>query len=230
MSTPLYTMDRPSYGPHPTAGPGGVDTTVLRPRRSPARVVLGLLTAALLALVFVWISQRADEKTPVLAVTRAVAVGQQLAAADLVAVRVAVEPGVPVVPASQLDQVAGHTAAVPLVRGALLAPRQIGAPAWPGLGQAEIALAVKAGHAPAGLQPGATVMVLITPTAGPAGTGGGQSSDAVGVQAPATLVAVDRASDGSATVTVSLLVGRSDGMRLAGTAGDVSLVLLAPRN
>jgi hypothetical protein len=227
MVSPLQSLDRPNVNGRGVPPPVPVlDTTGLRPRRSPARLLAGLLLAAVLAFVFVWWSQRSDLKQPVLAVTRAVAAGQTLTSADLVAVRVAVETGVPVVPASDLDQVVGHTAAVPLVRGALLAPRQVGAPSWPPSGQAEIALLVKAGHAPAGVQPGASVMVLITPTTT---GGGGQNASASQVQAAARVVGVDRSADGSGAVTVSLLVGQDDGMRLAGSTGEVSLVLLAPQ-
>jgi hypothetical protein len=233
MVSPLQTLDPPHYNGRAGGPPATVDTAALRPRRSPLRFVAALLVVAVVVLVFVTVALRADNKQPVLAAAQPVAAGQQLTRADLVVVRVAVETGVPVVPAASLDQVVGHTAAVPLVRGALLAPRQVGPAAWPPAGQAVLALPMKAGHTPSGLATGATVMVLIAPAAGPgSGAGAAGSSGASGSQqAAATVVAVDRASDGSGTVTVSLLLSRDAAVRLAGVAGgEVSLVLLAPQN
>jgi SAF domain len=227
MASPLRTLDPPRFNGRPTTPSSTVDTTSLRPRRSPARFVFGVLLAAVTVLVFVTVALRADHQQPVLAVARPVAAGQQLSAGDLVVVRVSVEPGVPVVPAGSLDDVLGRTAAVPLVRGALLAPRQLGPAAWPPAGQAVLAVPVKAGHAPAGLSAGATVMVLVTPAvAGGAPTTG--SGSAV-VQAQATVVSVQTASDGSGSVIVSLVLDQDAALRLAGAgAGDAQLVQLAP--
>ena len=227
MVSPLRTLDPPRFNGTTASPASTVDTTGLRPRRSPARFVLGVLLAAVTVLLFVTVALRADHKQPVLAVARPVAAGQQLSAADLVVVRVSVESGVPVVPAGSLDNVLGRTAAVPLVRGALLAPRQVGPAAWPPAGQAVLAVPVKAGHAPAGLSPGATVMVLVTPAVAGGGSATGSGS---GVQqAPATVASVQPASDGSGSVIVSLVLDQDAALRLAGAgAGDVQLVQLAP--
>jgi hypothetical protein len=235
MSSPSQMLEPPRYNGRAAAPPSAPDAVGLRPRRAPGRFVLALLGVAVVVLVFVTVALRADNKQPVLAVAQPVAVGQQLTSADVVVVRVAVEVGVPVVPAASIDQVVGHTAAVPLVRGALLAPRQVGPAAWPPVGQAVLALPVKAGHAPIGLAAGASVMVLVTPTTGTTGTGGGPAGPSGGAgggqQALATVVAFTPATDGSGTATVSLLLAQDAAMRLAGVAGgDVSLVLLAPQN
>ena len=228
MVSPLRTLDPPRFNGRTTPPASTVDTTNLRPRRSPGRFLLGVLLAAVAVLVFVTVALRADDRQPVLAVAQPVAAGQQLTRADLVVVQVSVEAGLPVVPAASLDDVVGHSAAVPLVRGALLAPRQVGPAAWPPAGQAVLALPVKAGHAPAGLSAGATVMVPVAP---PAGNGASTSGSGSSVpRAPATVVTVEPAGDGSGTVTVSLLLAQDAALRLAGSgAGDVSLVQLAPQ-
>jgi hypothetical protein len=232
MSSPVQMLDPPRYNGRVTAAPPSADAIGLRPRSSPGRFVLALLGVAVVVLVFVTVALRADDKQPVLAVAQPVAAGQQLTSADVVVVHVAVEAGVPVVPAASIDRVVGHTAAVPLVRGALLAPRQVGPAAWPPAGQAVLALPVKAGHSPTGLAAGASVMVLVTPTTGTTGGGPSGSPGGTGGQrAPATMVAFTPAADGSGTATVSLLLTQDAAMRLAGVAGgDVSLVLLAPQN
>jgi hypothetical protein len=231
VTTTLRTLERPTYNGNGRADtPTAAEAAPLRPRRSAGRFLFGLLLAAVVVLVFVTVALRADHKQPVLAVARPVAAGAQLSAASLIVVRVAVEDGVPVVPAVQLDQMIGRTAAVPLVRGALLAPRQVGPPAWPPAGQAVLALPVKAGHAPTDLVAGSTVMVLVAPGTGSTGGQAVSSGQATqSVQAPATVVAVDRAADGSGATSVSLLLGQDAAVRLAGAAGgDASLVLLAP--
>jgi SAF domain len=192
-------------------------------RRSPARLVAGLIVVAAAVLAFVTLDLRADHKRQVLAVTTSVAAGQPLSAADVVAVAVDAEAGIPLVPASELASVVGRTAAVPLVRGQLLAPRLLGPAAFPPAGQAVIAVDVKPGQAPAGLQPGSAVLVLTAPAADASGA----SASAGAATVSATVIAVDEAADGSGDLVVSLLMSRSDAVALGGTAtSSVSLVLV----
>ncbi len=192
-------------------------------RRSAPRAVAGLLVTTLAVLVFVTIDLRAGHQRQVLAVTTAVAAGQPLSADDVVAVAVSAESGVPLVAASDLATVIGRTAAVPLVRGELLAPRLLGPASFPPDGQAVIGIDIKPGQAPAGLQPGSTVLVLATPA-------GSDSATAAPVAAPAvqaSVMSVDVAADGSGDLVVSLLVARDAAVSLGGvTVGSVSLVIV----
>jgi hypothetical protein len=191
-------------------------------RRSPVRLVAGLLVVATAVLTFVTLDLNADHKQQVLAVTTSVAAGQPLSAADVVAVAIDAEAGVPLVPAGELASVVGRTAAVPLVRGQLLAPRLLGPPVFPPARQAVIAVAVKPGQAPEGLQPGSAVLVLAAPA-----TDAAAAPASAGVSA--TVIAVDEAADGSGDLVVSLLMSRSDAVALGATAaGSVSLVLVGP--
>jgi hypothetical protein len=112
---------------------------------------------------------------------------------------------------------------LPLAAHALLSQDMVGPAAWPPAGQSLVAVSVKSGHAPTGVSPGAQVLVLVVPPA--SSTNNGTSSTAGGlVQAPAAVVAVSGA-DSSGTTVVSLLLTSSDAVKIAGTVGDVSLVV-----
>src|SRR6266511_202232 len=138
----------------PTAGP------VLRRRRiRPARVLLGVLLVLLLALAGVVVAVRVDTRVPVLAAAKAIGAGQVVTASDVTVVKVASDGGLAMVSASQVSTVGGRVAAVPLVAGTLLSPAQFGGPAWPGSGEAVIAVPVTAGRLQAGL--GAVVKVTV---------------------------------------------------------------------
>lgn len=193
-------------------------------RRSPLRLILGALLTVVAVLTFVTLDLRADHKRQVLAVTAPVAAGQLLTAADVVAVAVDAESGVPLLPASQAGTVIGRPAAVPLVRGELLDTALLGPAAFPPTGQAVLAVAVTAGHAPANLQPGSTVLVLVAP----ATTSGASTAPAAPVSTTATVMSAGAAADGSGDLDVSLLMKQDDAVTVAGQSGTISLILVAP--
>ena len=226
MSDTLRPLDGSSVRRQPPVMPIPTSTPQLfAARRSPARLVAGLLVVATAVLVFVTVDLRADHKRQVLAVATSVAAGQPLAATDVVAVAVDAEAGLPLVAANQLASVVGRTAAVPLVRGQLLAPRLLGPAAFPPAGQAVIAVDVKPGQAPAGLQPGSAVLVLTTP----ATDGSGAPAQSEAGTLSASVIAVDDAADGSGDLVVSLLMSQPNAVVLgAATTGTVSLVLVGP--
>jgi hypothetical protein len=194
-------------------------------RRSPLRLVGGVLLTAVVVLTFVTVDLRADHKREVLAVTGPVAAGQVLTGADVTSVAVAAEAGVPLLAASHLADVVGRTAAVPLVRGELLSAGLLGPAAFPPAGEAVLAVDVKPGHAPAGLEPGTPVLVLVT--AVPPASGGPAPPP---VSTTGSVIAVDLATDGSGDLAVSLLTSQIDAVALAADTGDVSLILTAPAN
>jgi len=189
-------------------------------RRFSGRHVLGgaiLVIAA--ALAFYVTSVRVDERTPVLVLAAPVPAGHVLAAADLSVARIVPDPAVPVTPADQRSSVLGRTTALPLARGALLAPAALGPPGWPPAGQAVIGVAVKAGRAPAGITAGVHVTAMVLPAASTTGQPTGQV-----VQARAVVVAAGEPETAGA-VAVSLLMTRADALRLVAAAGEVALIL-----
>ena len=168
-------------------------------------------------------ANRVDTRVPVLAAAHNIAAGQTISDADLTVVRVAAEAGVATLPDTQRSTVVGRTAAMPVAAGTLLQPAQLGDVAWPPAGQAVIAVGVKPGHAPAGLTAGSHVTVLIVPTSNAPGTA---TSNGPPVQADATVVSVEQATDQSGTLVVSLLLSGSAATKIASTAGEPSLVQL----
>lgn len=206
--------------------PGG-SSPPLRHRERPW-IVAGVLLVVGCALVFALVSLRVGGRHPVLAVARAVPVGQVLTDADITEARVSAGDGLRTVPASQRRQVVGRTAAVPLVAGSLLTTEQLGRPSTLAPGEAVVGLALKAGQFPAGLTPGARVRVIET-----GGTGAGASSptgDAGSALARnATVLDVSAPGvDGSGTTVVSVKASsaEADRVAVAAAAGRAALVLL----
>ncbi|WP_230416535.1 SAF domain-containing protein [Micromonospora tarapacensis] len=165
---------------------------------------------------------RADTRVQVLSVTRAVAAGQTIVVADLRVVRVVPDAGVALVAASRASQVIGATAVVPLAPGSLLTEAQLGPAAWPPSGQAVVAIPVKAGRLAAGVVPGVRVMVI--PVAAEGDPQPAPSGSAAPEPVTATVVGV-AATDGAGSWVVSLLVSRQDAVRVAGTAGELSIAV-----
>ncbi|WP_239152990.1 SAF domain-containing protein [Virgisporangium aurantiacum] len=194
-----------------------------RRRISVPWVLVGAVLILGFALAGTVVADRIDRRVPVLAAARAINAGQIIGDADVTVVRVAAEARVATVPASHVSSVKGRAAAVPLAAGSLLAPGQIGEPAWPPAGQAVIAVAVKAGHAPSSLVRGARVSVLVV-----SANAGAAPAGAVGqvVQAAGVVVSIETAVDQSGLTVVTLLLAEPDATRVASAAGDVSLVQL----
>jgi hypothetical protein len=164
-----------------------------------------------------------DTRVPVLVVARPVAVGQELASADLRVVRLVPAPGVEVVRAGDISAVVGHTAAVPLVAGSLLTAGELGPVSWPPAGQAVVAAPVKSGRLAAGVGPGTHVVVV---SVTPAGTGAGQgTAGQPALNVAGVVVAVTAGVDGAGTSVVSLLLPKDSAAVVAGTSADLSIVL-----
>jgi len=220
-STATLDATRPSGSPALPQTASTVPGPVIRRRISVSRVLLGAVLVLGFALVGAVVAGRIDTRVPVLAAAHSIAAGQTITDTDLTVVRVAAEAAVPTVPDTRRALVIGRAAALPVTAGALLQPAQLGAVAWPPAGQAVIAVGVKPGHAPAGLAAGSHVTVLIVP----AGTTPDTSPGAA-VQADATVVSVQQATDQSGSLVVSLLLNGSAATRIASSPGEPSLVQL----
>jgi hypothetical protein len=200
----------------------------LRRRRRRGPILLGALLVLVGAVAFAVTSLRVDPRSAVLALAAPVTAGHVLTDVDLTVARIVPDPTVSVVAASARSSVLGRTVTMPLAAHTLLSMDEVGPTAWPPAGQAVAAVPVKAGHAPAGLAPGAQVTVVTVGTCtAPTSqntSSGGSSSAGSGLQLRATLVAV-KAPDANGTSVVSLLLVSSDAVKLAGASGDVALVL-----
>jgi hypothetical protein len=177
---------------------------------------------AAFALIFAVVALRADPATPVLALARPVAAGQTISDADLAVVRVVPGAGMQFVAEVGRSSVVGRTATVPLLAGSLLSPAQVGTAAWPPAGESVIAVPVAAGRLPTGLSTGSRVSVLVSSSETPTATG-----ESVGTAVAASVVAVLPPTAAGVT-TVSLLLPSAHARQVAGSGGEVVLVLESP--
>ncbi len=204
-------------------------------RRSPAWIAGGVLLVLVCALAFAVGQTRLGARQAVLALARDVPAGQLVADGDLAVVRLSVEPGLRLIPASARGSVIDRPAAVPLMAGTLLSDAELGAASAVPPGQAVIGVPLKPGQFPPGLAPGARVRVADTGTdsaaTGQPTDGGLQgpietvSAVVVGVTAPAA-----DSGDPTTVVALQLAASRAPAVAAAGAAGRVVVVLLGSRS
>jgi hypothetical protein len=137
---------------------------VVRSRRRPALLALGIALTATGALTTAWLVSHADARVSVVALARDVPYGSVVTAADLVVADVALDARIATVPAEQARTAVGQVAAVPLLAGTLLSPAALTSKLPPGPGEVLVALAIPASRMPAGsLSAGARVLMVSTP-------------------------------------------------------------------
>jgi hypothetical protein len=191
--------------------------------------------SALFALLYAHSSRLVSD----IAVTRQVTQGETIEGSDLRQVDVALSGGVSSVPVSEADQVIGRPAAVTLPPGTLLSPADVGGSSTLSSGQSVVGMDLKPGMLPAsGVQPGESVLVVLTDPVGTSvtQTGSAQSAQSgkpgtpdqsAGVTA-ATVVGVDTSpgDSGAGDVVVSVQVPVASASIVAGwsAAGQVALV------
>lgn len=192
-----------------------------RRRRSVPHLLLGVLLVAVCAVASLWVLTGSDGRRPVLALARAVTVGQVLGPQDLLPVNVAVDAGVSVVPAERAAQLVGHRMAISLPAGALLPPDAVGVSTVPVAGQGIVALKVGSGQLPAEVSPGARVSVVFAP---PQPTPGARTPSMVW---PAVVTSVAPAA-GEQVNVVSVQLAEDDAREVAAMpVGQLALVMLA---
>lgn len=178
--------------------------------------MLGLLLVVGFGLGGAVLYTGAGQRAAVLAMAREVPAGARIADADLRVARVSADSSIPLVPASARSQAVGRVARVGLVPGALLLPGQL-APKGEGMpgGHSVVALLLEFGQAPA-LASGDRVLVV---------------SPSQNLNVAAEVFSVDRRSETSDDIRVSLLADDTTATRIASVAalkGEISVVLLPP--
>lgn len=187
----------------------------VRSRRSPWLLGLGLTLTALGVLTVIWLVGAAGQRLEVLVVSREVSYGSVIARSDVGVARVSVDPGVRVMPASEIDSVVGLSATTALIPGMLLT-RGMAEPAGdPRPGYVLVPLGVRSERMPAGgLRPGDRVLV-VDAEAGP--------------DAPATRAVVVRVAPPDVNrvtvVDVTTAPGEGPSAARASARGDVALVV-----
>jgi hypothetical protein len=192
-------------------------------------IALAVAMAGAGVVVSAAIYQQADHQVAVVMVTRPVPAGAVLTAADLASTSVTVSPGIRVVPAAQIGQVSGETAAVALRPATLLAPSELTTAQPPGPGQELVPAAAKPYELPAsGLVPGDHVLVIATPgNQGQAGSPAGSPS--LGAPVPAVVEAVSAVPDQDGFDIVDLIVSDASAVAVAGQVSTGQFALIVTR-
>lgn len=192
----------------------------VRVRRRPA-IIFGSVAALLLGAVagaWLWLSSTAAVE--VVAARSTVARGAVISAADLVTVRIGVDPAVAAIPASQAGSLVGKRAALDISAGSLVTRADVADQVVPGKGMTLVGLSLGAGLLPSSpLRNGDEVRIVRAPSGQEAATG-------TPVVIAATVVASSPTRDGQATL-VDVLVPSADapGLAAEASAGKVALVV-----
>lgn len=225
MATTHATLDRdldqpPGRGRPPT----GRSSLLANGVRNRGRMAFGVFVIAAAGLAVAVLYSDVGARHAVLALRRPVAVGAPIKAADLTVVRVSLDPGVQVVPATDRANVVGRVAGVALVPGTLLSPRQFGAGPTLAAGRAVVGLALKPGQYPPGLLAGDPVLVVVTPSANLAAAADGSASpDAAVLRSRVTAVEPRSATDLSEIVSVEVAEADVPAVLAGASAGRISL-------
>jgi SAF domain-containing protein len=222
MSEPGTLLAAPRDTSSPPNGRAGERPRAGRRRMRLSLVLFGALIVLVGAVAGVQVTAHVDDRVAVLAVARPVKAGQVIAAADVTTASVNVDSAVTTVPASSRVSVIGRIAAMPLAKGTLLGPAQVGPPVWPAAGEALAAVAVKPGRAPDGLAPGMRVTVLIVAQIQP-GTAADTGGTAT-VRAEATVESVQQTVDQAGGLLVTVLTKSEAAQRIAAASGEAALV------
>jgi SAF domain len=236
---PMPTMPSPA-GPRESSPPsvrtaGGnlprSRLVPLRRERKPTLILAGLLLALACGTVTATIYLRVGGRTPVLVVARDVPVGHSVSLRDLTEARISYDRSLHAIAAKARDQVVGRVAAVDLKAGSLLSPEELTTGTVPGLGEAVVGVALKAGQLPADRpRPGELVVVLLVPpNAGAANTAGSRTGASVLVPV-ARVFSAQPVASGSDLTAISLVVDQDQvtAVARAQATGQVAVALLPP--
>ncbi|GAA4242400.1 hypothetical protein GCM10022254_75270 [Actinomadura meridiana] len=220
-------------GSKASSGAGSAVSRRLARQRRPGVIAAAVLLMVLAVATNVYLFRSSGDRVSVVRVARDVAVGQEVVLADLDSVRVALAPGMAVVPGRQLEQVVGRRAAVGLRKGTLLSASQVTTQQGPPAGRALVAVPLKAGAMPPGLAPGWGVRVVFTygnQGQEPVSGAQGRVQTTVLRDVAAVVDGVD-GPDAEGAMTVSLMVPDADSSAVArqAAAGMVVLVVTARR-
>ncbi|MFI6098181.1 SAF domain-containing protein [Lentzea sp. NPDC051213] len=233
-----FVMTQPDINPATTSAPGVWTGNGTKPdtasrlrgtgrRRNIPYLLLGVLLVLVCVGTFLLISLNSGDRRPVLALARAVTVGQVLTAQDLRQVNVAVDPGVSVVDAGQAASVVGKTMSTSLPAGALLTPDVVGVAAVPVAGQAIAALSLKPGQFPAEVSAGARVSVVFVLGGGAVASPPAVSSSDAAAVWPAVVTSVTSPPNDQTTVVSVQLTEAAARQVAAVPVGQLSLVMLS---
>ena len=145
-----------------TAGtPNNGTAPAPRARRRLPLTAVAVVVAVVAATTFAGLLTSTNERSKVLAVARAVAVGDRIEAADLSVAEVSTSDALRPVPAAQRARIVGRRAAVGLVPGTLLTADAVAAGPVTDAGKATVGLSLKPGRFPLGIARGQRVLLVL---------------------------------------------------------------------
>ena len=203
--------------------PAAEAALVVAPPRLQRRPLVVLVSVALVilgALLSVWAYSSLGNAEQVVAVRVDVARGSVITAADLLVVRVGVDPVLHLVPASGIDALVGQRASVDLKAGQLLVPAAVTTDVGPHIGFSQVGLSLGNGQVPADtLTTGDKIRVVSTP---------GQQGEVVPADLKifdGTVVSVS-AADSAGKVSIVVEVPTAQAAELAARAATGKLAVI----
>ena len=170
-----------------------------RKRYRPVRIALAVVLMAVVGLGTLYLYRSASQSAAVVQVRSDIARGTVIKTTDLTSVTIGTTPGVPTVPADQLQSMVGRYARWDLTAGTLLAPGQVTEDPQPAKGRSQIGLQLTPGRTVPGDLPSGTLVRLVVTA--PDGTPEFSSGTANGTAFAAVLVGSTGAPDGVNTLT-----------------------------
>ena len=198
-------------------------------RRRPGMIALAVALVGAGILVSAAVYTATNHRVPVLVAEADVPAGSLITVRDLGTASVSAGPGVQVVPASQLRQVAGQVAGTELHPGMLITAAEIGSRQPPVPGQVLVPLPLRPSALPAsGLRPGDHVLII--PTAGAQGqAGSGNAAPAMSSPVAGDVAAASAAVSPDGFAEVDVLVPARFGASVASQASTGQFALIVTK-
>jgi hypothetical protein len=203
-----------------------------RRRRRPAVLALAVALVASGGLGGAALYLTTGQRVAVLALARDVPAGQQVEPADLVQVRISLDPSLKALSAD--SKVVGMRATTDLKQGTLLTASELSNEPLVGNGEQVVGVAAKRSQLPARpLTAGTWVVLVYTPSAGNGGSsGGGSGGGSAGAPALTSITARvvdlgDAATDGSRVVDLAVPAAKGQAVADLAAGGDFALLLAA---
>jgi len=225
MST--ITGPTPETTDQQTPAPKSIVRQPVVRRRRPGFIAMAVALVAVGVGANAWLYMSTGNREPVVAVAHDVPMGAQLTSDDLVEARIATDPVLTPVPASQLKKMIGKRTTVGLTKGSLLTSQSVTDQPLIKQGQSLVGVSLSPAQIPASqLSPGQKVNVIHTPKNN-AAAGDGASGGSKTTTVQAVVIEVGKA-DNSGDRVVDLAANTLDGATLAqwSANGEASLVVV----
>lgn len=220
-TTTAHTAAEPR---EPGRGPGADPPPISPPpklRRRPLLVLASVAAVIAGALLGVWAYTSSTTSREVVAVRSSIPRGEVIDRADLMLVRVTLDPSLAPVDGSRIDDLVGQRAAMDLPAGGLVTDEAVTATVLPARGQSVVGISLPAALLPGQpLQAGDAVRVVATP--------GEQGEVAPGEQRSIPAIVVGVAADpedGRTVVSVQVPYAAAAELAARAATGKVALVL-----